>query len=235
MYVHSIDVGNNDGQLDSRDSAKTDSTLLTGNAFNPDSPSFFFSSVDERKLAAKNNSFASYSSLEESLIKVIELLCGSLDVLHLLRGLGTLRKGHIAPRTSKRRSKLADRIWLVALLLTARRVLTKLVRLFRTRKQLKMEISKQQQQQQPHESARGSAYNILLRQKLLKTFRKCTHMIWSTMLEFMQVLTFLFLTILDAFNFQRLLWLKRYLEPVQSTLTVLRLLHSATSIVSLAS
>ena len=234
MYVHSTDVNNDDGQLDLRDIAatttKTDGVLPAANVSNSDSPDLFLGGVDERKSVTRNTSLSDYLSLEESLIRVIELLCGSLDVLHLLKRLGTLRRGHSASRTSKRSSKLADGIWLVALLLTTRRVLAKLVKLFRTRKQLKLEISKQSE-----EPAKVSAYTLLLRQKLLRTFRKCGHMIWSTLLEFVQVLTLLFLTFLDVFNLQRLMWLKRYLEPIQSTLTVLRLSYSTTSIISLAS
>ncbi|KAH3899535.1 uncharacterized protein SCODWIG_00649 [Saccharomycodes ludwigii] len=132
-------------------------------------------------------------TLEDSIINFLEGLTNIFDQIYFLKTIGILKEQSFLYRKVYK-SQATLKLWLISLILTLRKNLSKLVNLLRLRFRLTNEFNKYIQKQQ------DGNLNVLLNEKLAKQLKLITKHIKIFLWDLLETLSYLILVIIDLFN-----------------------------------
>ncbi|CCF57665.1 hypothetical protein KAFR_0D00190 [Kazachstania africana CBS 2517] len=167
-------------------------------------------------------------TLEDILIDKLEGICTVFDNIYFLKNLGVIKEDNFIYKKLNK-GNLGSKIWLVSLILSIRRCFKNLTHMYRTRRKYVTELSIVSKKR--NQSSENGLVNGILKDKLLQSLQKCNSIIRDLLLEFLQVLLYLIIVIIEVFKVKSL---ERYVKGIRN-LEILSNLITVTRIITATS
>lgn len=184
-----------------------------------DSYSFDISSLslDPRKKPEKDK----HATFEDTLIGSLESICSIFDNVYFAKSLGIISEKNVLYRHLNK-GNWGSKLWLITLLLSARKSFSKLVRNMKTRVRLKKEI------QELHTTDKVLISEVL-REKYKTALSMCNSQVKDIVFELLQTVAYLVIVIIDVCKIKLSKKWRSLLEPLANIITIVRFFTAGSS------
>lgn len=174
-------------------------------------------SVDPQKKFEKKK----HTTFEDTLIGSLESICSIFDNVYFAKSLGIISERNVLYRHLNK-GNWGSKLWLVTLLLSARKSFSNLIRNMKIREKLKKEI------QELHKTNKVLISEVL-REKYMTALSMCNSQVKDIVFELLQTIAYLVIVIIDVCKINLSKKWRSLLEPLANIITIVRFFTGGSS------